>query len=150
MSPRMDPYESHEHMQGPMGPKGSTADRRRRPSDRRPTATNRLPGGRGWAKSSRVKFEAVQGHQRKDKEVRTEHSRLCTFELQVDHKCCTSCAFECRWLKSAARAVLLCAGASELLNTRVFCKFQPLQHCIILLLVPESYSNLIFNSKYAE
>ena len=70
----------------------------------------------------------------------------CTFELQVDQKCSTSWSFECRWLKSTARAVLLSAGGcafecrglksaagavllsaggSEVLNTRVFAGFSP-------------------------
>jgi len=63
-------------------------------------------------KSSRVKFEAVQWHRRKDKEVRTEHSR---FE---------SCAFECRWLRSAETTCFCGFSPSSIAESDVFACFR--------------------------
>ena len=95
-------------------------------------------------KSSKVKFEAVQRHRRKDKEGRTELSRvhfwapgrsnvlpeLC-FWVQVAPKCCPICAFECRWLRSA--------------EYTSFCRFSPSSIAESPPSSPGPYANLIFN-----
>ena len=56
--------------------------------------------------------------------VRAAKAAATGLEVQVDQKCGKRRSFECRWLKSASRAVLLSAVGSEVLKPCVFTGFQ--------------------------